>query len=74
MHTVPDKVDKLDHVPIMTSVSAIGRMFRPVVVYPGRELQYRNINCNYRMPLDCIPPFYFFQRDIAGVDSNILML
>ena len=36
IHTVSKTVGKLDHVTVMSVVSAMGRMYKPILVFPGK--------------------------------------
>lgn len=71
VHTGAKMPGTLDHVTVMSVVSGIGRSYKPVIVFPGRQMHYRLVNGDHQTLLDWLPPCYFFQRDVAGVDSSI---
>lgn len=52
-------------------VSDIGRMYKSMFVFPGREMNYRKINGDRQTKIDWLPPCYFYQREVAGVESAI---
>lgn len=57
----------------MSFVNGIGWTFRPVFVYPGRELHYLLVGTDSRTILDWLPHCYLYQREGVGVDSEIFM-
>lgn len=64
-------MEKLDHVTLMMVVIAISRVYKPVLHFPVTELQYRTVNSDRQTLLAWNPHCYFYQRYIAGVDSDM---
>lgn len=72
-HSVVRKVGKLEHWTLMSVASGIGRTYKPVFVFPGKELHYRKVGSDKQNPLNWLPHCYFYQHEIAGVDSTIFL-
>ena len=63
----------LDRLTVMCVVNAAGEQYKPVVVYPGKKAHFRRIHGSVETILDYLPPCYFYQREVAGVDSAIFL-
>lgn len=60
----------IDHVTLVSVVSATGQAYTPLVVLPGKEARCRRRNGNVEALQDFLPrPCYAFMREKAGVDS-----
>lgn len=60
----------VDHVIVMSVVSAAGQFLSSLVVWPGVDAQYRKWNGKFQTPTDLLPkPGYVFMQRPAGVDT-----
>lgn len=67
------KVLILDRMTVITVVIAARRSLKSVVVIPGKKPHYRKLGNGVTDRVhEYIPPCYFFHRDPARVDRNIL--
>lgn len=55
----------------MSVVSAAGRLFKPVVVLPGRKVHYKTANGCNQTPQELLTPCYINMNEISGVDKTI---
>lgn len=63
----------LDHVTLMGIVSASGNAYKPAIIFPGKHARYRIVNGNVETMHTCLPPCYFYQKDPAGMNSQIFI-
>lgn len=61
----------LDHVTIMSVVSAAGVALKPVVVFPGKQAHYRKVQGQVQCLTSVLPPCHVFYHNPAGVSSTI---
>lgn len=62
----------LDRVTIMPVVSACGKAFKPVVVYPGKLPHYRKVNGRFETLSDVLMPSYLYHNDTSAANSEII--
>ena len=62
----------LERVTIMPVVSASGQTYTPVIVFPGKQAQFRRVRGTLQTVHNFLPPCYFYQREVPGVDSDII--
>ena len=64
----------LNHVTMMVVVSSNGKAFKPLLVLPGKQPNFRRLSSGRTQTVhDFLPPCYVFQRNPAGVDSSIFL-
>lgn len=76
--TVAETHGNIDHRTVTAVVNANGDAYKPIIVYPGVQAHYRkfqqnNVIITQTLPM-IIPDCYFYQRPIAGVDTEIFSL
>lgn len=72
IHSAVRTKGNLERVTVMPVVSASGVAFKPVIVYPGKQAHYRKVSGHIQTLHGFLPPCYFYQREVPGVDSAII--
>jgi len=73
IHTGVRTKGKLDHVTIMSVFSAAGTALKPVIVFPGVQAHHCVVKGQVQTLHSFLPPCYLYQRNPAGVDSQIIL-
>ena len=56
----------------MPVISTAGHSYKPIIVYPGKQIHYRKVKGVVQTIQSFHPPCYFHQRSIPGVDTSIM--
>ena len=62
----------LETVTLMPVVSSSGQTYTSVIVFPGKQVQFRRVCGKIQMVHKFLPKCYFLQRETPGVDSSII--
>ena len=64
---------QLDRVTVMPFISASGKAYKPVIVFPGIQPHYRKVRGQYQDLQSVLPECYLNYRETPGADSAIVL-
>ena len=63
----------MERATVMCAVNAAGLSFKPVVVFPWKQLHYRMVGSTVETVHSYLPSCYVYERENAGVDTTIFL-